>query len=222
MKGFFITGTDTDAGKTEIASGLIYKLAAADYKVAGMKPIASGCNETSEGLRNGDALKLIDAANVDLPYELVNPYTFEDPIAPHIAAAQSGVEIELDKIIGCYKQIEESADVVVVEGVGGWTVPISDKHRMDDLALTLGLPVIIVVGIRLGCINHALLTYEAIVAKGLRVAGWIANYISPDDLCLQEQMQSVIERLPALLLGEIHYSKIINAEYVAQHLEIDL
>ena len=222
MKGFFITGTDTDAGKTEIAAGIIYKLTQKGCSVAGMKPIASGCDETPNGLRNSDARKLIAAANTDLSYDLINQYTFKDPIAPHIAAEQSGAQIELAKIVENYQQIAQQTDVVVVEGVGGWTVPIDANHRMDDLAQELNLPVIMVVGVRLGCINHTLLTYEAILAKGLKVAGWVANYISPDDLCLQEQTQSIKDRLDAPLLGEVPYSVGINHEYVAQHLEIDL
>ena len=222
MNGFFITGTDTDAGKTEIAAGIVYKLAEKGLTVAGMKPLASGCDETADGLRNSDARKLIAASNIDLPYDLINPYTFKDPIAPHIAAQQSGASIELTKVTECYNQIAQQVDAAVVEGVGGWTVPIDDNHRMDDLAFELGLPVIIVVGIRLGCINHTLLTYEAILAKGLKVAGWVANYISPDDLCLQEQTQSIKDRVDAPLLGEVPYSAAINHEYVAQHLEIDL
>ncbi|THB74720.1 MAG: dethiobiotin synthase [Gammaproteobacteria bacterium] len=222
MKGFFITGTDTDAGKTEVAAGIIYSFVQKGYKVAGMKPIASGCDETADGVRNSDALKLISAANADLSYDLINPYTFKAPIAPHIAAEQSGVAIEMAKIRQCYREIQQQADLVVVEGVGGWTVPIDQNQRMDDLALELGLSVIMVVGIRLGCINHTLLTYEAIQAKGLEVAGWVANYISTEDLCLQEQTDSIKQRISAPLLGEIPFNKSINHQYVAQHIEIDL
>ncbi len=222
MKGFFITGTDTDAGKTEMAAGIVYKLVEKGLKVAGMKPIASGCDETENGLRNSDAQKLIAVANTDLPYELINPYTFKDPIAPHIAAEQSGAQIDMARIVENYQKIALQADVVVVEGVGGWTVPIDANQRMDDLALALNLPVILVVGIRLGCINHTLLTYEAIKSKGLTVAGWIANYISPDDLCLQEQTQSIKDRISAPLIGEVSFSDEISAKYVAQHLEVEL
>ncbi len=222
LKGFFITGTDTDAGKTEVAAGIIHKIASMQYQVAGMKPIASGCDTTDVGLRNSDALQLIKAANTDISYDLINPYTFKDPIAPHIAAEQNGVEIEMEVILECYEQITKKIDVVVVEGVGGWTVPISKICRMDDLAQALDLPVVIVVGIRLGCINHALLTYEAVKASGLQVAGWVANYVSPKDLCLEEQKQSITDRISAPLLGEIPFNATINAEFVAKHLEIDL
>ncbi len=222
LKGFFITGTDTDAGKTEIAAGIIHKIASMGYQVVGMKPIASGCDQTDFGLRNSDALKLIAAANTEVSYDLINPYTFKDPIAPHIAAQQNDIEIKMDVILDCYRQIAEKVEVVVVEGVGGWAVPISKTSRMDDLAHVLDLPVVLVVGIHLGCINHALLTYEAIKAKGLRVAGWVANYVSPKDLCIEEQKQSISERISAPLLGEIPFNATINAEFVAKHLEIDL
>lgn len=222
LKGFFITGTDTDVGKTEVAAGLIKKISSMGHQVAGMKPIASGCDETDSGLRNSDALQLIDAANSNISYDLINPYTFKAAIAPHIAADQNRVEIDMEVILDCYRQIAEKAEVVVVEGVGGWAVPISKTSRMDDLAQALDLPVVLVIGIRLGCINHALLTYEAIKAKGLHVAGWVANYVSPKDLCLEEQKQSISERISAPLMGEIPFNATINAEFVAKHLEIDL
>ncbi len=175
MHSLFVTGTDTEVGKTRISVGLIHKLIKQGYKVAGMKPIASGCEQTEHGLRNEDALALMAASNVDLPYELINPYAFEPAIAPHIAAKQVGVEIDLERIRQNYDRIQQQVDIVVVEGAGGWLVPLNETHTMADLAKQLGLDVVLVVGIRLGCINHALLTALAIEKSELNFKGWVAN-----------------------------------------------
>lgn len=175
MHSLFVTGTDTEVGKTRISVGLIHKLIEQGYKVAGMKPIASGCEQTEHGLRNEDALALMAASNVDLPYELINPYAFEPAIAPHIAAKQVGVEIDLERIRQNYDRIQQQVDIVVVEGAGGWLVPLNETHTMADLAKQLGLDVVLVVGIRLGCINHALLTALAIEKSELNFKGWVAN-----------------------------------------------
>jgi len=175
MHSLFVTGTDTEVGKTRISVGLIHKLIKQGYKVAGMKPIASGCEQTEHGLRNEDALALMAASNVDLPYELINPYAFEPAIAPHIAAKQVGVEIDLERIQQNYDRIQQQVDIVVVEGAGGWLVPLNETHTMADLAKQLGLDIVLVVGIRLGCINHALLTALAIEKSELNFKGWVAN-----------------------------------------------
>jgi len=175
MRSIFVTGTDTEVGKTRVSVGIIHKLVAQGYKVAAMKPVASGCEVTTEGLRNEDAVALMAASNVDLPYDLVNPYAFEPAIAPHIAAQQAGVQIDLELIQQYYDRIHQQADIVVVEGAGGWLVPLNEKNTMADLAKQLGLDVVLVVGIRLGCINHALLTVAAIEQSGLGFKGWIAN-----------------------------------------------
>ena len=175
MRSLFVTGTDTEVGKTRISVGLIHNLIEQGYKVAGMKPIASGCEKTADGLRNEDALALMQASNVELAYDVVNPYAFEPAIAPHIAAQQMNVDIDLSLIQHNYQLIQQKADIVVVEGAGGWFVPLDSSKTMADLATKLDLNVVLVVGIRLGCINHALLSVEAIKQSGLMLNGWVAN-----------------------------------------------
>lgn len=178
-RGLFVTGTDTGVGKTAIAVALVRGLVAQGLRVAVMKPIASGSEHTPEGLRNDDALKLIGASNVAAAYESVNPYCFEPPISPHIAANEAGVDVDLGQIARKFISLAASADFIVVEGAGGWLAPITDRETMADLAATLALPILLVVGLRLGCINHASLTKHAIESRGLRFAGWIANGIDP-------------------------------------------
>jgi len=175
MNSVFVTGTDTDVGKTRISVALIELLQQQGLTVAGMKPIASGCEMTIDGLRNDDAVKLIQQAKCDLPYKLVNPYAFEPAIAPHIAAEQVGIDIDLTQIKTNFQQIQKNVDAVVVEGAGGWLVPINKRQTIADIAKTLQLPIILVIDIRLGCINHALLTVEAIKQSGLILQGWVAN-----------------------------------------------
>jgi dethiobiotin synthetase len=190
MTSVFVTGTDTGVGKTFISVALIELLQQQGLTVAGMKPIASGCEMTTDGLRNDDALALNQHADGDLPYELINPYAFEPAIAPHIAAQQAGIEIELDKIRQNYTLIKQQVDAVVVEGAGGWLVPLNHEQTMADLAVFLDLPIILVVGIRLGCINHALLTVKAIESTGLKFQGWIANH--PE---VSEQSEEIVKTL---------------------------
>jgi len=204
MNNFFVTGTDTDVGKTRISEALIELLREQGHTVAGMKPIASGCVMTADGLRNDDAIRLIEQANAELPYDLINPYAFEPAIAPHIAAKQAGVTIDLKLIKSCYQQIQQQTDVVVVEGAGGWLVPINETETMADLAKILNLPIILVVGIRLGCINHALLTIEAIKQSGLSIMGWVANNIEINTQST-EIIDTLTQRLSVPLLAEIPY-----------------
>ncbi len=177
MSGFFVTGTDTEVGKTRISVALIALLQQQGGIIAGMKPIASGCERTAQGLRNDDALQLSQQANIELPYDVINPYAFEPAIAPHIAAQQAGIEIDLKKIEENFTQIKQKCDAVVVEGAGGWLVPLNKTQTMADLASAFDLPIILVVGIKLGCINHALLTVKAIESTGLKLHGWVANHI---------------------------------------------
>ncbi|MBT3504804.1 MAG: dethiobiotin synthase [Piscirickettsiaceae bacterium] len=177
MTDLFVTGTDTDVGKTRISVALISLLAEVGHQVAGMKPIASGCEVTAQGLRNHDAVQLSQQATIKLPYDLINPYAFEPAIAPHIAAEQVGVQIKIDVIQQHFEQIKQQADSVVVEGAGGWLVPINQTLMLADIAVRLDLPVVLVVGIRLGCINHALLTVESIKQRGLSLYGWVANHV---------------------------------------------
>lgn len=177
MTNLFVTGTDTEVGKTRISVALIQLLAESGARVAGMKPIASGCELTTQGLRNDDAVQLSQQATITLPYDLINPYAFLPAIAPHIAADQEGTHIDIDVIQRHFEQIKQQSDSVVVEGAGGWFVPIGQTLTLADVAVRLGLPVVLVVGIRLGCINHALLTVEAIKHSGLPLYGWVANHI---------------------------------------------
>lgn len=202
-RGFFVTGTDTGVGKTVITLGLMQYLQDQGFTVAGMKPVASGCERTAAGLRNDDALQLQRQASMALDYSLVNPVALEPAIAPHIAAARSGTRIDLTRIRHAFDDLAARADRVVVEGVGGWRVPLNDRDTVADLALALGLDVILVVGMRLGCLNHALLSAEAIAADGLRLAGWVANVLQPAPEALDDNVTALKTRLSAPLLGVV-------------------
>lgn len=202
MNSVFVTGTDTDVGKTRISLALIELLKKQGKQVAVMKPIASGCDLTIDGLRNDDALQLRKQANVDLPYELINPYAFEPAIAPHLAAEYVDIAIELAVIKNNFDLIQQQSDAVVVEGAGGWLVPINSTETIADLAIHLDLPVILVVNIRLGCINHALLTINAIESTGLKLQGWVANNFgqSPESI---EIVETLTQRIWAPCLGYV-------------------
>lgn len=179
VKGVFVTGTDTEVGKTFVAAALVRGLASLGVRTAVMKPVASGGVPTSQGLQSEDALALQRASNVRSPLGLVNPYCFAPAISPHIAAQEAGVAIEITRIAAVFQALAAEADAVVVEGAGGWLAPINPAQTMADIAVALSLPVVLVVGLRLGCLNHALLTRQAIHASGARFAGWIGNQISP-------------------------------------------
>ena len=179
--GVFVTGTDTGVGKTLVCTLILQQLSEKGVCCAGMKPIASGCEKSSAGLRNADATELILASTVRLDYDLVNRYAFEPAIAPSVAASTEGVVIEPELIYQDLASAQEKADFIVVEGVGGWQVPISEHASLPDLAAELALPVILVVGIRLGCINHALLSNAAIKQSGSVLAGWVANHGAAED-----------------------------------------
>jgi dethiobiotin synthetase len=202
-RGVFVTAIDTDAGKTVVSTGLVGALRKAAQTVAVMKPVASGCERTAQGLRNDDAQRLIAASALSVPYELVNPYAFEPPVAPHIAAQSGGVEIEIAVIESAFAQLQEMADSVVVEGVGGWMVPINSTQTMADVARVLDLPVVLVVAIRLGCLNHALLTAAAIRRSGLVLSGWVANRLDSDCARVEENIAALRERLDAPLLADL-------------------
>ncbi len=200
MNSIFVTGTDTEVGKTFISVGLIELFKQKGLNVAGMKPIASGCEQTAEGLRNEDALALQQAANIEIGYDVINPYAFEPAIAPHIAAKQTNTDIEISVLKNNYEQIQSQADVVVVEGAGGWLVPLNEKQTLADLAVELNLPVILVVGIRLGCINHALLSVARIQQTGLTLYGWIANDIE-SSAQTDEMIETLKQHIDAPCLG---------------------
>ena len=203
-RGWFITGTDTGVGKTLVSSALLMALAAAGRRAVGMKPVASGCDVTPEGLRSADAEALRAAGNVAADYIDVNPYAFQIPTAPHLAAAAAGVQIDIDSIRKAYTRLAARADAVVVEGVGGWSVPINRHQTMADVVLALDLPVILVVDLRLGALNHALLTRAAIEACGCRLAAWVANAAQTEPL--DGYQAALAERLDVPLLGSIAHA----------------
>jgi dethiobiotin synthetase len=204
-RGFFITGTDTGVGKTCISLGLMRALQAQGHTVVGMKPVASGCHVVANGLENDDALRLQRCSSFPVKYGQVNPYAFEPAIAPHLAARTNGASIRIPVIKKCFRELSAGADFVVVEGVGGWLVPIDAEQTMQDVAIDLGLPVVLVVAIRLGCLNHALLTAAAIHQSGLRLAGWVANRVDQQCEHPDELVTALGERLPAALLADIGF-----------------
>jgi dethiobiotin synthetase len=199
--GVFVTGTDTGAGKTLVASALLRAFAVSGLRAVGMKPVATGCRAGAHDRANEDIAALLAASNVAAPIDLVNPYCFEPAIAPHIAAQQAGSSISLTHIRECYLALIGLADRVVVEGAGGLLVPLGPREDWSDLVKLLDLPVLLVVGMRLGCINHALLTAEAICSRGLPFAGWVANRIDPAMPFFEDNVETLRRRLPAPLLG---------------------
>ena len=213
--GYFITGTDTGVGKTIVTLGLMRHLQVQGKTVVALKPVATGCERTAAGLRNDDALRLQAQASFSLDYRQVNPYAFEPPIAPHIAAGLAGVRIEFDRIRSTLGTLSEQADCVLVEGIGGWQVPVNGRQTMADLARVLALPVILVAGIRLGCLNHALLSAAAIEASGLRLAGWVANCIPPPADFAEDNINSLKSMISAPLLGVVPMLSEVNVGRVA-------
>jgi dethiobiotin synthetase len=197
-RGLFVTGTDTGVGKTRVAVALIHALRAQGLRVAAMKPVSAG---NAPGELNEDVVALLEASNVNAAVCDVNPYTFAEPIAPHIAAELAGVRIDLDVIAAAYGRLAAMADVVVVEGAGGWRVPLNDREDMADLARRLGLPVVLVVGVRLGCLSHALLTVESIASRQVPWAGWVANQVEPAMPRADENVACLHVRLPGPCLG---------------------
>ncbi len=216
--GYFITGTDTGVGKTRIATALLTAFNARGFSTAAMKPIATGCANTAQGLRNDDALALQQHASLQLRYEQVNPYTFEPAIAPHLAATQAGQTIDLARIRRGLDILSAQADVVIVEGVGGWSVPLNADATVADLAYDLRLPVILVVGLRLGCLNHALLTAQSIEQSDLPFAGWIANVIDPTMQCIEENIEALRERIAVPWLGSVAWNPHAALTEIAHHL----
>ncbi len=219
-QAFFITGTDTDAGKTSVAAGLLCAAKQQGCSTLAMKPVASGCDMSAEGLRNSDALALIAQSTVQLPYTQINPYAFAPAIAPHIAAQEAGVELS---VAGLYRAaqviLQEQADFILIEGAGGWRVPISATEFLSDFAIALQLPVILVVGVKLGCINHALLTAQAIINDGLELAGWVANVVDPSCARLAENLATLQQLMPAPCLAEVPHLTSASAEHVAEYVK---
>jgi dethiobiotin synthetase len=205
VRDLFVTGTDTGIGKTRVGVALLRALRARGVRACGMKPVASGCEATVDGLRNEDALALIAASDPAPAYPTCNPYAFAPPIAPHLAAHAVGGEIVLAPIRAAFDELRARADRVVVEGVGGWMAPLSDCLMQADLARALDLDVVLVVGLRLGCINHALLSARAIEADGCRLAGWIANRVDPSMAVADENIATLRARIRAPLLGVLEH-----------------
>lgn len=219
--GCFVTGTDTEIGKTLVSSAILHKLVRAGVRACGMKPVAAGAELRGDGrLHNDDADQLVAAGNVHLPPNITTPYMLREPAAPHIAAELDGVAIDPVPIIAAYAEIAAAADAVVVEGVGGFRVPFSDTFDSAELAAQLKLPVILVVGLRLGCINHALLTAEAIAARGLLLAGWIANEVEPEMRFADENIEALLARIPAPLLGRIPNLELPSAAAAAGFIDL--
>lgn len=218
-KAFFITGTDTNVGKTLVAAGLLMAAKQRGLTTAALKPVAAGCVKTEAGLRNADAVLLQSVITQELYYEQINPYALEAAIAPHIAAQQEKRSLSVDRLAGFCRAVLSSANFTLVEGAGGWRVPLNARETLADLAKNLELPVILVVGVRLGCINHALLTFEAIVRDGLAVAGWVANCVDADMPALQDNIDSMRARLPVPCLGVVPFLTEASPENLAHYFD---
>ncbi|MBU0889607.1 MAG: dethiobiotin synthase [Gammaproteobacteria bacterium] len=208
MIGCFVTGTDTGVGKTLVSAGLLHALAVHHRRVVGMKPVAAGVVPWGDDWASEDVIALRAASTLAVPPALDNPVLLLDPLSPHIAAARAGVQIDIAAIVRSYQALAAQADAVVVEGAGGFHVPLSDSQTGADLAQALALPVVLVVGLRLGCLNHALLTAEAIRARGLAVAGWVANRIDPEMNAVDENIAYLRARLAAPLLAAVSHQEL--------------
>jgi dethiobiotin synthetase len=217
--GCFVTGTDTGVGKTLISAALVHKLASAGVRSAGMKPLAAGAEIRDGALWNEDVAMLTAQASVRLPVELVCPLMFREAAAPHIAATLEDRDINIDTVMRAYRQISAQVDALVVEGVGGFRVPLTDQLDTADLATAMQLDVILVVGLRLGCLNHALLTAEAIAARGLTLAGWVANQIDPAMPHQAANLDTLSQRLPAPLLGVVRWMPVPSAAEAAASID---
>lgn len=220
---FFVTGTDTDAGKTLISCALLARFSSQGKKTLGLKPVSAGCERFEGELRNSDALSLMAHSTIELSYSQVNPYAFEAPIAPHIASADAGVRMTADKLQAYINgALMRSYDVALIEGAGGWRVPINDRESLATLAVKLGYPVVLVVGMKLGCLNHALLTVEAIRRDGLNLVGWVANQIDPEMSEFDRNLEWLTQTIPAPCLGVVPFLNQPKAEQVATYIDIDL
>ena len=203
MRALFVTGTDTGVGKTLISAALLHALARRHARVVGMKPVAAGLVQHGGAWVSEDVLMLRAASTVRVPPELDNPVALPEPLSPHLAAAHAGRPVDVAELLAAQRALQALADVVLVEGAGGWRVPLNQNETLADLARAMAAPVVLVVGLRLGCLNHALLTAEAIRADGLTLAGWVANSVDPHMACRDENIESLRQRLQAPLLGVV-------------------
>lgn len=219
-KSWFVTGTDTDVGKTAVCCALLVAASSAGMRTAAVKPVAAGCDA---GGRNEDAVRLQACMTETLDYDQVNPIALTDAIAPHIAAGRAGKRLQASRLAGlCRGVMLGDADLVLIEGAGGWRVPINSRETMADLARELGVGVILVVGMRLGCINHALLTAEAIRRDGMQLAAWVANQCGPRMACHEDNVATLRQMLGAPLLGDLPYIDHWEAKELATHLDISV
>jgi dethiobiotin synthetase len=225
MSNYFITGTDTGVGKTWATLALMKAMQNRGKFVVGMKPVASGCKNTSEGLRNDDALQILQQsssrAGQELAYEIVNPYAFEQAVAPHIAADIAGEEIGIEKIASAFNSLKKGSDSVFVEGIGGWCVPLGKDTMLADMVEQLDLQVILVIGLRQGCINHALSTLGAIQGDGAKLSGWVTSQIDPDYAGLEETMAVFHSRINAPFLGSLSHMDKFDLEAATSHIIVD-
>lgn len=220
-KAYFVTGTDTGVGKTTVSCALLAAAKARGLTTLALKPLAAGCEQTAEGWRNSDALALQAEITVPLSYQEINPVALPEPLSPHLAAAAAGRRLTLMQLAGfCRGTLMQKADFALVEGAGGWRVPISDRELLSGLPKQLGMPVILVVGMRLGCINHTLLTAEAIVKDGVRLAGWVANVIDPGMTALEANLETLRSMLPAPCLGVLPWAPGDTNEALGRHLDL--
>ncbi|MGB2115781.1 MAG: dethiobiotin synthase [Porticoccaceae bacterium] len=220
-KVFFITGTDTDVGKTEVASGFLEAANQKGLRTGAIKPVAAGCDDHGDGPQNDDAIKLQALASVELSYQQVNPVALDLPMAPHIAAQEQGKALSANRLTGFCRGVSMlPMDFLVIEGAGGWRVPINNRETMADIPKQLNAEVILVVGIRLGCINHALLTAQAIRLDGLKIAGWVANILDPKMLRIDENIDTLKQMLIEPCLGIIPRLSEVSPQQVAAHLTI--
>lgn len=217
-EGYFITGTDTNVGKTWATIALMRYFKSGGKSVAGMKPVASGCLMQDGRLKNEDALLIQENASLPIDYDLINPYAYELPVSPHIAGVNNPVK--LDRLHAEFEVLKSLADIVVVEGAGGWYAPLNEREAISDLAKLLALPVIMVVAIRLGCINHARLTYQAIMQSGVNCAGWIAVCTDPELLGGDQNIQAIKNTVDAPLLGVLPYRKVADFDFFAEQLNM--
>jgi dethiobiotin synthetase len=220
MHGFYVTGTDTGIGKTHSSVALLHALRAQGLRATGMKPVASGCERIDGEWKNEDALALVAASDPRPAYADCNPFALEHPLAPELAARDAGVEVSLPPILAAHARLAASADAVVVEGVGGWAAPLSANLMQADLVRALGIPVVLVVGLRLGCLNHALLSARAIEADGCRLVGWIANAIDPAMERAEDNIAMLAARLPAPCWGRLPFDPVADVVASARSLHI--
>jgi dethiobiotin synthetase len=222
MLRLFVTGTDTGVGKTRTATGLCLAFAAAGKRVAAMKPVASGSTPTRAGLRSADALQLQRAMNIRASYAEVNPYAYEPAVAPHIAALEAGHPIDFEVLDRCFERLSLRSEVTIIEGAGGWLAPLDATRTFADLATRWQLDIILVVGLRLGCLNHALLTAESVARHGLRLKAWVANSIDPSFERRAENLAALRARLAAPCIGVLDFVPEAAAADIAQALSANL